>query len=296
MSPSVALVADGGPDAGLGHVSRCSALAVALRCRGIRTACLVNGSDEPLECDRITWTPLADVVNADALVLDSYRLSGMQSDLPLVVFDDAGESPAGAALVVDASGAPGVGDVRRLVGFRHACLRSPFWGLPEREAAPEVRSVLVAAGSGGAADELAAAAREALSEADVRVLRGPYAPEAATGDDVIHAPASLLELLLGADLVVTGAGQTMLEAAAAGAPCVAVALAENQRRQGRRLAAEGAVRFVEAADAVRPAIHALAADDRARAALARRAQQVVDGLGALRVAFRVAELAGRSAG
>jgi spore coat polysaccharide biosynthesis predicted glycosyltransferase SpsG len=295
VSPSVALVADGGPDAGLGHVSRCSALAVALRCRGVRTACLLNGSDEPLECDGISWTPLADVVDADVLVLDSYRLSGMQSDMPLVVFDDAGESGAEAALVVDPSGAP-VSDGRRLAGFRHACLRSPFWGLPERAAAREVRSVLVAAGSGGAADELATAAREALSDADVRVVRGPYARQAATGADVIHAPASLLEPLLGADLVVTGAGQTMLEAAAAGAPCVAVALAENQRRQGRRLAAEGAVRFVEAAEAVRPAIDALVADHGARAGLARRAQQVVDGLGALRVAFRIAELAGRSAG
>lgn len=84
----------------------------------------------------------------------------------------------------------------------------------------------------------------------------------------------------------------MLEAAAAGTPCIALPLAKNQRPLVSQLAMLGAVRAVdppEPKDAV-AAIVELADDTDARRSLSRRSQTAVDGYGALRVAFQIEAL------
>ena len=87
-----------------------------------------------------------------------------------------------------------------------------------------------------------------------------------------------------------GAGQTMLEAAAAGTPTIAIPVAVNQRRQAARLAALGGVVLAEP-DALVDEVETLARDVERRRALSRTAQEVVDGQGARRVAALVEELA-----
>jgi UDP-2,4-diacetamido-2,4,6-trideoxy-beta-L-altropyranose hydrolase len=110
--------------------------------------------------------------------------------------------------------------------------------------------------------------------------------------ELIDAPESLLETLLAADVVVSAAGQTMLEAAACGTPCVALSLADNQWKQARRLAALRAVTLVDppATSAVVAAVRELAEDADTRRELSRNGQQAVDGYGALRVAFHIDRL------
>ena len=185
--------------------------------------------------------------------------------------------------------APGI-----LSGPRYACLRPAYWGVPAREPSPAVRSVLVATGAGAASGGavLSAAVRDALPDAVVRLVVGPYEQEPPpAGVDVMSAPASLASALRGADLVVTAAGQTMLEALCVGTPTVAVAVVANQRAQLGRLADEGAVRAAEAdADQIGGVVAALARAPEERAALSRRGQALVDGYGALRVAWHVAAL------
>ena len=87
----------------------------------------------------------------------------------------------------------------------------------------------------------------------------------------------------------------MLETAACGTPSLVLIVAENQREQARRLASSGAVVLVERADAetVVAAIDGL--DAAARDELGRCAQRVVDGYGALRIAFHVEPLIRRQA-
>ena len=66
-------------------------------------------------------------------------------------------------------------------------------------------------------------------------MRGPYATfEPPAGVELVDAPPSLLAELLAADVVVTAAGQSALEAAATGAATVAVPLAPNQWPNARR--------------------------------------------------------------
>ena len=85
----------------------------------------------------------------------------------------------------------------------------------------------------------------------------------------------------------------MLEAAAAGTPCMAFPLAANQRAQVERLAEQGGVRLVDPPDQSEIAAAAveLAGSVEARRELSLNGQRTVDGYGALRVAFHVARLA-----
>jgi UDP-2,4-diacetamido-2,4,6-trideoxy-beta-L-altropyranose hydrolase len=270
----VVLLADGGPEAGLGHVSRTAGLAAALRERGVEAETVVLDASEPVAA-------VDGLETADAIILDSYRVvpADLPGSAPLVVFHDFEEPPAGAALVIGGT------------SFEHACLRPEFWNLPAREIGERVESVVVATGAGGVLGvELASAVRAALPAATVSLVRGPYAEgDPPSGVDLIVAPTSLAEVLSAADVAVVGAGQTMLEAAAAGTPTIAVALVENQRRQAHRLAELGGVELSEPG-AVAEAVVVLAADQDRRRSLSARAQAVVDGQGARRVAALVEDL------
>lgn len=306
--PLVTIVADAGREAGLGHVSRASAVAVALRCRGVDARYLAHGADAPFERDGIAWTPLEREelpVSLDhVLVIDSYRLTHESLAAaapvgPMVVMHDYGDPPDEAALLVSVAGEPST-DARRLTGPRYAALRPQFWGLPRRSVRDVAERVLVTTGGGQLAEvggRLAQAVVSELPDAHVTLVRGPYAAAARIdGVETLDAPESLFDALLCADLVVTAAGQTMLEAVAAGTPCVAVPLVDNQRRQTAVLGELGAIRVVDPADAsVAGAVRELMRDADARKRLSTTAQDAVDGFGALRVAYAIDRLVRRRA-
>lgn len=287
----IAVIADGGAKVGLGHIARCSAIVVALRTRGVTVSAFAYGGDAPIVVDGVAWTPLHGTPDADVLLLDSYTMPraerrALAAGRALAVIHDEGDVPADARLVIAVGGTGGAGV---LAGLRYAPLRPPYWGLPRREVRALIARVLVTTGGGALQDaalELAAGLRDALPDAVVALVRGPYAQfEPPSGVELVDAPSSLLEELLAADVVVTAAGQTALESAATGAATIALPLAPNQRANADPLAAAGAAVVVEPGDDVPAAL--LSAD---RAALARAGQAAVDGFGALRIAFRLAQL------
>lgn len=266
----VLVLADGGPEAGLGHVSRATGLTAALRERGVEVDAQVL---EPT--DHVQSLEAADVV-----VLDSYRVQpeDLSTTAPVVAFHDAGDPPDGAALVVDGA------------RFEHACLKPAFWNLPARELSDAVELVVVSTGGGGAWADYPGHVRRALPHATVVAVRGPYAEgDPPDGVEVLEAPESLAEVLLKADIAVVGAGQTMLEAAAAGTPTVSVVLVDNQRRQAERLAALEAVVLADPRS-LAPEVAALSSDPEWRHRLSVHAQAAIDGQGARRVAALVEEL------
>jgi UDP-2,4-diacetamido-2,4,6-trideoxy-beta-L-altropyranose hydrolase len=300
VTQRVLLVADTGGESGLGHLSRSTAVAVALGVRGLHCMCLANGAAEPIERDGVRWLPIdqRDVLppgdDYAAIVLDSYRIEDADPrGALLTVLQESTDPPAHASLVVNVSADPAGGDQRRLYGPAYACLRPSFWGLPLAAPSEHVERVLVTTGAGdpgGAASVVADAVRTALPTSHVVVVEGPFASAASMqGVEIVRAPQSLLPHLLDADLVVTAGGQTMLEATAAGTPTVALPLVANQAAHVDRLARLGAV---EAADleSLPQVVARLAGDPAGRARLAQRAQATVDGYGALRVAFAIARI------
>jgi spore coat polysaccharide biosynthesis predicted glycosyltransferase SpsG len=296
------VIADAGPSAGLGHLSRTGAVAAALRSRGIEVRCIAWGADGPIERDGLTWEPLARSERPPTgavTVLDTYEapadlVASLAAQTRLALMHDR-DVPEEAAIVTSTVGGNGRAGTLSLYGPRYACLRPPFWGVAKRETPEQVRRILIATGGGdstGAAVDLAEAARSGAPGVEVAVLRGPYADGGLPdGITEVRPAADLLGELLGSDLIVTAGGQTLLEAAAAGTPAIAVVLAENQRSQAAAVADGGAAVLADPGAAVAEAASELAANGERRAELVRRGQELIDGFGALRVGFHIARLA-----
>jgi spore coat polysaccharide biosynthesis predicted glycosyltransferase SpsG len=303
VAAQVAIVADADRSAGLGHLSRSGAVAVALGRNGAETRCYAYGAEAPFVRDGVQWEPLRGhlpFAEGGVLVVDSYRitretLEDTARECKLVVMHDHGAPPERAALVVAASDED-LGTPHQLAGPAYAALRPAFWGLPERKLRATVERVLVATGSGQfdpLGRELAEALTVAILAIRVSLVRGPYATgPAPTGVEELVTPESLAEPLLQSDLAVTAGGQTMLEAAASGTPCVALPLVDNQRGQVATLSKRGAVRAVDpvTVTSVTAAVLELVEDFPTRRRLASAAQKAVDGDGALRIASEIAKL------
>jgi spore coat polysaccharide biosynthesis predicted glycosyltransferase SpsG len=302
----IALVADAGPRDGLGHLSRSTALAVALMRSGAEVLGYGHRAGRPVSRGEIEWLPepalesVAVPTEAEVVVIDSYtielrRARKIASGRPLVLFDDSGSPPDAELVIAPLTAAEGRGSV--LVGPEHCCLGPEYWDPPARSIAEDVRAVLVASGGGdptGRVTETAGAVAEALPRAEVTVVIGPQSgAEAPGGVRELRAPESLREPLLESDLAVIAAGQTMLEALALGTPAAAGVVAENQRLGAERLTRLGAVEPVDppTPSAMAVAAAALALDRNRRRALSEGAQRAIDGRGALRVAERVLALA-----
>ncbi len=251
---------------------------------------------------------------ADLLVIDTYdrdewqRVAGL-AHRRLVAFEDALPDPAAADVTIaPASDAEPTAEL--LAGRRFACLRRPFWDLGPRRIRDAPERVLITTGGsdlGGLAGRIAAqlqkraavdflrapARRKSTAAIRLELVWGPgFDGEPPPGVVVLERPASLLEPLLRADAVVCTGGQTMLEAAATGTPALVLEGAPNQRRQIASLAERGAVLPVGEAE-VPDALERLLGDAALRRRLSSRAQEEVDGRGALRVAAELAAAARR---
>lgn len=250
-------------------------------------------------------TVVVDSYRADDAALERLRAAG----LTLVVFDDLAATPSPAHVVIDpAPAAADVarrsrhGDTRFLLGPAYAPLRREFWTPSLRTPREPVAVVLLTLGGGevpGLTGPLLAALDAAPGAFRVDALVGPFAdpaPVAAIAARsrravaVHHDPRDLRALLLGADLAVSAAGQTLFELAWAGCPAVAIAVADNQRANLAGFAARGTVRAVpepgapDLAGRLAEALRALLADAEARRAMAAAGQRLVDGRGARRLA------------
>ena len=159
------------------------------------------GADAPIVVDGLPWTPCTARPDARVLLLDTYTMPraerrALAAGAPLAVIHDEGERPARTPARDRVGGAAG-----RACSLRYAPLRAPYWGLPERAPAPRIERVLVTTGGGAlqdAAVELAAGLRDALPDADVALVRGPYARfEPPPGIELVDAPPSLLDAAAG---------------------------------------------------------------------------------------------------
>jgi len=281
----IAFLVESGPDVGLGHLSRCRALAQAALGDGARATFLVAGdrraraflADVAAEVEAVAWPPdpaaLCDAVRRlrpDVVVVDSYAVppgtfTAVRRLAQVVAIDDLADRPLPVDVVVNGSAAAeGLHYVRGpdtlfLLGARYALLDPGYAATPRRRSADRVERLLICFGGSLQSTAVRAAleaAGRALDGCAVDVAAGSYgediegaeaAPPSGGNRVVVHRHRfGLRELMLGADAAISGAGVTLSELAATATPTVAVAVAANQRSNLEAFARAGAALAVDA--------------------------------------------------
>ncbi|MGH3761785.1 spore coat protein, partial [Actinophytocola sp.] len=249
------LRADAGPSIGVGHLSRCVALAEVAVARGwrVRLAGEVAGAgwlldrlstlDVPVLPPASLVAQVADL-GADVVVVDHYGLGELpevRAVARLVSISDGRFGRRAADVVVDANLAPAPrppdGSPALLAGPSFAPLRADVLAaraIRARRIAGRPPRVVVVMGGGAAADAVSAAMtalRDTGLALDVLAISATPVPVPSGAGQrfTVQPPTpSLPTLLADADLVVSAAGVTLLELCCIGVPAVLVRLADNQ--------------------------------------------------------------------
>lgn len=257
MRAVVLTVAD--PEVGLGHLSRCEALAHALtglssgpvdvlvatrsgrQWLGQRSGFERSRSSEWLASSQLTREA---VRNAEVTVLDAYSVPAPvwqtveEMSRHLVVFDDHASALPQRGVVVNTSpGAlqlpyPDRPELRLLLGPRYQPLRPAFWTRSARAVRADVSNVLVAMGgtdATGQLERIVRALRPCLPQkAIVKALGNRGVPELGVEATGFLQAVELRRQLDACDLIVTAAGQTLSEAVSRQLPAVIFQTADNQ--------------------------------------------------------------------
>jgi UDP-2,4-diacetamido-2,4,6-trideoxy-beta-L-altropyranose hydrolase len=195
---------------------------------------------------------------------------------------------------------------RLLLGPGYALLRGQFRQTPPpaRTIPTRARNLLVTLGGADPANvtQLIIEALQSLSteEVEVIVVVGGSNPhrahlERAAASSLnkirlVHDAKNMPELMAWADMAISAAGSTTLELAYMGVPMLLVVLADNQQAVAEEMEALGAAQNLGRTDklttaAIANAIEALISDHGERERFSRAAKNLVDGLGARRVAL-----------
>ncbi len=316
----VTIHADAGPGVGLGHVARCTGLAMALRRHGIMPV-MLNAAGPTLtphfsaqglaeircQGDIVSLLNAVQRVGAKALVADSYRLDRLDlrqacGSLKLVWFDDSATLPQQADMIVNGSPAAlflpydlppaTVG----LLGPAYQVVRS---GLKSRDRSGPVRHLLVT--YGGADPKNVGPRLASILPVGIAVdfIVGPFAdiPTNLPPHVTVHkAPGNMVDLIDRADLAICAGGQTLFELAAAKLPVISIGIGEDQRPNLEQLSRAGAILFGGWADDVdflaqlKQVVDRALAEPSLRQCLAAQAHDLVDGQGADRIAQAVKTL------
>lgn len=257
MSRTIVILTEGGQRIGLGHVSRCAALASAFKAHGARIKFVLRGDETALaflesqgfrghffdwEEDLVQTKDL--VSESKVVVVDSYT-----AELPfynwlstkvskLLVLDDFFRLPfPETAFILNPVAEPD-GNPFHLFGLQYALLRPAFWEVPEREVRDEIYRVLITFGGEDLRNLTPLAVsvvREVFPEAECAVVVGPaFADQNVVEGGQVkiyrHLSAEeMRDLMLASDLAVSAGGQTLFELIRTETPTAVILTANNQR-------------------------------------------------------------------
>lgn len=256
------IVTEGGRDKGFGHITRCISFYEGFRERGLEGILVVNGDDsirnllKGIKHTIFNWLEhpkklMEEIGGADVAVVDSYLASQMvyrqisERVRCGVYFDDMQrlDYPEGIVIngAINAEGLryPRKEGVTYLLGIKYTPLRKEFVKVPKKRIRRNVRTMMIT--FGGDDKGLTPRIVDYLNQtyprirkevvvgrgfeniSDIKRLEGPLA-------SLIYFPNAqvMKELMLKADLTISGGGQTLYELARVGVPTIAIGLSENQ--------------------------------------------------------------------
>ena len=319
--PDLVILTEGDWARGLGHLGRCLGYARQWRRMGREVLWIVDGDGAArrfLEDETVVWRRWQDDGDipevADAVAIaDAYGASPVALDAiagraaAAVYLDDLELDDYPPGLVVHSAPGPLDRSGRRaewLIGPAWQPMPSAFWTVAQRKPVAEtIGSVLILVGGTDLRDlggRLAALARSAYPKSRIHLVRGAGArgevPD--SGAVTVHRalpPEALRDLMLGADLALSAAGQTLYQLARCGVSTLMIGVADNQAKHLRQWPGTGAMlsagmwdapglddRILHGLESLKPA--------GVRAAMSAAGQTAVDGRGAARLAERIGHI------
>ena len=256
---TIKIFTEGGPDIGLGHISRCSALYDEIIDRGISVEFYIYGEiDNTKIADgkniyNVNWLTKEflndNITENDYCIVDSYLAS---IDLYEIVagkakkalyIDDTGRLHYPKGIVINPSlNADGIrypndDNIRYLTGPEYVILRKPFVEAVRVDINKEAKRVLVTMGGTDIRNLTPLIIREICNmhpELQFDIVVGETfdkAEKLELGNVHFHFNVNaneMKELMLNADFAISAAGQTIYELIATQTPFVAIKIAENQ--------------------------------------------------------------------
>ncbi len=259
MTEEILFFTEGGREIGLGHVSRCAALATGfVRLADKKTTFLLRGDETSLSFLKLhgfegrffDWERELDLLlpflrRAEVAVIDSYTASVdfyrfvAKRVSKLLVFDDFFRlSYPKDAYILNPTAEPN-GNPRHLYGLEYVVLRPAFWEVPSREIKERVERVMVTFGGEdlrGLTPLAVEAVREVLPEAECAVVVGPafnldenkiYHPRLKLYRNL--SAEEMRDLMLASDIAISAGGQTVFELLRLCIPSIIIIVANNQR-------------------------------------------------------------------
>lgn len=241
----VFIITEGGKDIGFGHITRCISLYQAFEEREIIPEFVVNGDDviSDLLKDKnyriFNWLKEKNkifelVKNVDVTIVDSYladisfyeTLSKLVKIL--VYIDDIKRLDYPKGIVVNGSiyakelNYPEKKGITYLLGTKYIPLRREFWNIPEKKINKEVKNVLITFGGMN---------HSALIYKVINYLKNKFDFNFHTVEPEQNrlSAKEILDLMLKADICVSGGGQTTYELARVGVPTIGICFVDNQK-------------------------------------------------------------------
>lgn len=271
----VVIFTEGDLVTGMGHISRCAALAAACEERGLAVQLVINtnhyftkviAQDQPhLDYLRFDWMSdqnklTAKISQTDIVVIDSYHapknLYQLVSDRArlAVYYDDYQRLDYPPGVIInpatnqDVSYGPGH---HLLLGPAYVSLRREFWSTPNKIINKQIRTVLVTMGE-SPQSQLSALLlnliQQTLPTTTHLVLVGKQKAASFLGNKPqVYGHVSAIrmrDLMNKADIAITGGGQTLLEVISTGTPTLAIQLIDNQHFNLKMLTKHGCVEVV----------------------------------------------------
>jgi spore coat polysaccharide biosynthesis predicted glycosyltransferase SpsG len=259
---------------------------------------------------------------ADIVIVDSYRFEAdyfrrlKEAGLFVVTLDDLAAFELPVDMVINGSAGAerlpyrALKNTRFVLGPRFILLAPEFADPPPSIIRDQIEHVLITVGGSdphNLTPRLIKWTGKALGPVQVDVVVGPLfqnveeimaaADEQPGSVTLHHDPLDLRSLMLGADVAISGGGQTTYQLAATGTPIIAIRLAENQTINLNGLSEVGALMWVgDIGDArlearIVSALKTLAKEPTHRKSMSEQGRSLVDGSGAARAARAILDSA-----
>lgn len=243
---NVFILTEGGKDIGFGHITRCVSLCQAFEKRKAEPDLIVNGDVSILNLlngrsyEIFNWIKEKDrlltcIKNSDVVIIDSYladkalyneilKVPGFRI---LAMIDDYRRIDYSDGVVVNPSiygeklNYPKKDGLVYLSGRDYIILRKEFWKVPEKKINKDIKNVLITFGGIDYSDGIYKI---------VNYLEKKFNFNFYIVDPVKNRvnAKEMLDLMLKADICISGGGQTTYELARVGVPTIGICFAKNQ--------------------------------------------------------------------